>query len=247
MASREHDPASSVLEGDSAAAVPPDRVFEAKPVWQRMVIILSGVTLNSIFALLIFTGLAWKNGRRYDPTTTLGHVNAELLPPEAAAVAAVPPGTRITAVDGHKVKAWDDIGEHITASSSNEIIFQFAGRPDLVIPLHRDALAQRAALVQALEPDQPPVIGAVGVSTPASAAGLAIGDSIVSVDGKPIVRWTDAVDLIRPAIGKPLAIVVAHGGEQRTNTVTPKADHENPDDAKSPMIGRIGVGAKNPG
>ena len=37
MASREHEPASSVLEGDSSAEVPPDRVFEAKPVWQRKI------------------------------------------------------------------------------------------------------------------------------------------------------------------------------------------------------------------
>ncbi|MGH7592671.1 MAG: site-2 protease family protein, partial [Gemmatimonadales bacterium] len=76
MASREHEPASSVLEGDSSDQVPPDRVFEAKPVWQRMIIILAGVTLNVVFAVLIFTGLAWKNGRRYDPTTTIGHVTA---------------------------------------------------------------------------------------------------------------------------------------------------------------------------
>ena len=32
MASREHEPASSVLEGDSAEAVPADRVFEANMV-----------------------------------------------------------------------------------------------------------------------------------------------------------------------------------------------------------------------
>ena len=57
--------------------VPPDRVFEAKPVWQRMIIILAGVTLNVVFALLIFTGLAWKNGRHYDPTTTIGQIDCQ--------------------------------------------------------------------------------------------------------------------------------------------------------------------------
>src|ERR1017187_2616790 len=154
MASREHEPASSVLEGDSAEAVPADRVFEAKPVWQRMIIILSGVTLNTVFALMIFTGLAWKNGRRYDPTTTLGHVTASALPPEAKALASVPLGTRITAVDGRLVHSWDDITEQITAGSTNQIIIRFDGAPDLVIPLHRDALAERSALATAIEPEQ---------------------------------------------------------------------------------------------
>ena len=181
MASRDADPASSVLEGNSSAEVPPDRVFEAKPVWQRMVIILAGVTLNSIFALLIFSGLAWKNGRHYDPTTTLGKVVASALPPEAAALASVPRGTRIISVDGHAVKAWDEITERILEGAKNEITIAFDGHADVVIPLHRDALAQRAALASpfAIGPTQIPVIGVVGTDSPAKTAGLAIGDSIV--------------------------------------------------------------------
>ena len=43
MASREEDPASAALEGGAASvAVPPDRVFEAKPVWVRIIVILAG-------------------------------------------------------------------------------------------------------------------------------------------------------------------------------------------------------------
>ena len=51
MASREEDIGSSALEGGAPdAVVPPDRVFEAKPVWKRMVVILAGVTMNALFA-----------------------------------------------------------------------------------------------------------------------------------------------------------------------------------------------------
>jgi regulator of sigma E protease len=244
MASREHEPASAVLEGDSADEVPPDRVFEAKPVWQRMIIILSGVTLNAVFALLVFTGLAWKNGRRYDPTTTLGHVVAAALPPEARALDSVPPGTRITAVDGRTVRSWDDITERLTAGSSNQITITFDGRPDVVIPLHRDALAQRTALATAIEPEQPPVLGTVGVGTPAKAAGFAVGDSIVAVNDAPVIRWSDAVDRIRGSAGTPVRIDVMREGVRRSLTVTPRAEHEIVEDPRSPMIGRIGVAAR---
>ena len=47
--------------------VPPDRVFEAKPVWKRMIVILAGVTMNALFAWLVFSFLASKNGRQIDP------------------------------------------------------------------------------------------------------------------------------------------------------------------------------------
>ena len=59
MASREEEATSAALEGDTpAVAVPPDRMFEAKPVWKRMVVILAGVTMNALFAFLLYTGLA---------------------------------------------------------------------------------------------------------------------------------------------------------------------------------------------
>jgi regulator of sigma E protease len=244
MASRDHEPASSVLEGDSADEVPADRVFEAKPVWQRMIIILSGVMLNVVFALLIFTGLAWKNGRRYDPTTTIGHITVSALPPEAKAFAAVRPGTRITAIDGRPARSWDDITDRITAGSQNQIVISLDSGPDVVIPLKRDALEQRSALATAIEPEQPPVLGLIGANSPAQAAGLAVGDSIVAIDGAPVVWWTDAVDRIQPAAGKPLQIDVIRDGVRKTLIVVPRAERQVPEDSTTPMVGKIGVGSR---
>ena len=244
MASREHEPASSVLEGDSADEVPADRVFEAKPVWQRMIIILAGVTLNAVFALLIFTGLAWKNGRRYDPTTTVGRVDSTALPSEARAVAGLQPGTRITAIDGRAVRSWDDIVDGITAGATNRIVIGLDGKPDIVIPLHRDALEQRSALAGALEPEQPPVLGQIGVNSPASAAGLAVGDSIVAVDGTPVTWWADIVSRIQPAAGKAIRLTVVRRGTPMTFTVTPKAENLDPADPATPVVGKIGVGSR---
>jgi regulator of sigma E protease len=226
--------------------VPPDRVFEAKPIWQRMIIILAGVTLNAVFALVIFTGLAWRNGRQYDPTTTFGRVDAAALPAQAAALDSVPAGTRIVSVDGHIVTSWDDIRDHITAGNANTITFAFDGRAPLVVPLNRDAIAERLALADAIEPMQAAVLGLVGANTPAQAAGLQVGDSIVAVNGKPIHWWSDVVALVEPSVGVPLQLGVMRKGAMVTVAITPRADHAVPDDPKSPMVGRIGVAALTP-
>src|ERR1700730_12186828 len=75
MASREEDISRSALEGGAPAVpVPPDRVFEAKPIWKRMVVVLAGVTMNALFAWAVFAFLAYKNGRQIDPVTTVGRV-----------------------------------------------------------------------------------------------------------------------------------------------------------------------------
>src|SRR3954470_16110437 len=98
MASREEDISSSALEGGAPTVpVPPDRVFEAKPVWKRMIVILAGVTMDLLFAWAGNVGLAAKNGRAYDPTTAVGRVVPELVPHGSEAVLRIPPGTRITA------------------------------------------------------------------------------------------------------------------------------------------------------
>ncbi|HEV8198110.1 MAG TPA: site-2 protease family protein, partial [Gemmatimonadales bacterium] len=72
MASREEDPASAALEGGAASAtVPPDRVFESKALWKRMIVIMAGVTMNVLFAWLVFSGLYFKNGINVITITTV--------------------------------------------------------------------------------------------------------------------------------------------------------------------------------
>ncbi|MFL5493309.1 MAG: site-2 protease family protein [Gemmatimonadales bacterium] len=84
MASQEEDATSSALEGGPPAApVPAGRMFEAKPIWKRMIVILAGVTMNALFAWLLYSFLAAKNGHQIDPVTTVGRVVPELVPPEA--------------------------------------------------------------------------------------------------------------------------------------------------------------------
>ncbi len=246
MASKEEDPSSSVLEGGHSTDVPPDRVFEAKPVWQRMVIILAGVTLNAAFAWVIFTGLALKNGRTFDPTTTIGRVDSVALPAEARELASIPAGTRITAVDGRAVESWDEIRERIATGDRNEIGLTFAGRDPLVISLHRDALAERGRVALALEPQHSAVIGELTPNSPAARAGLQVGDSIVAINGLTVGQWSDAVKAIRAAGGVETRFDLVRNGVAATVMVTPRLERAIPADSTSPMIGRIGASARTP-
>src|SRR3954447_2763539 len=105
MASREEDIGSSALEGGAPSApVPADRVFEAQPVWQRMLVILAGVTMNALFAWAVFSFLAYKNGRQIDPVTTVGRVVQDDIPASAAALKQVRPGARIVRINGDSMK-----------------------------------------------------------------------------------------------------------------------------------------------
>lgn len=242
MASREEDPAAGVLEGGAEnAVVPPDRVFEAKPVWQRMIIILAGVTVNLIFAWLVFVGLAMKNGRQYDPETRLGRVVVAALPEGAEAVADAPIGVRITAIDGREVESWNDVGQYLTQGPRDTIVMAFEDGSQILVPLHRDQLVERAELSQALLPQHAAVIGGVVSESAADEAGLAVGDSVVAVDGEPLIWWSDFTARIEPAGGREVVLSVIRDGQPMELAVSPTLEHRIPDDTTSGMIGRLGV------
>ena len=242
MASREEDIGSSPLEGGRPeAVVPPDRVFEAKPVWKRMIVILAGVTMNALFAWLLFTFLAAKNGRQIDPVTTVGRVVDELVPPEAEAFKHIRPGSRIVRVNGTPVHSWDEISDRIANTSDSVIRLELADGSTVTAAIHPDALEQRLKASQALQPYRAPVVGQVVPGRPAARAGIQAGDTIVSVAGRPITQWYDLLEVLQKNAGEPLAVEVARAGRRLRYDITPYVDSITGASGKRQAIGRIGV------
>jgi regulator of sigma E protease len=247
MASREEDASFGALEGGPAvASVPADRVFEAKPVWKRMVVILAGVTMNALFAWAVFSSLAYKNGRRIDPVTTVGRVLPDQLPKEAAALNQIKPGTQIIRVNGDSVQSWDDIVAGITDGSESTVRIDLADGTTVQLPIHPDALEERIKAAQALQPYRAPVVDTVLPGKPAAAVGIQKGDSILAVSGSPIHQWYDLLDVIQRSAGHTLTITVARGGQRLAFSVRPYLDTiPGPDDKPQP-VGRIGAGVAAP-
>jgi regulator of sigma E protease len=242
MASREEDIGSSALEGGAPMTpVPPDRVFEAKPVWKRMVVILAGVTMNALFAWTVFAALVYKNGRETDPVTIVGRVVDELVPPEAAALKAIKPGVRILRINGDSMKTWDQVVAAITDTPAPEIRIELSDGSTVVLPIHPDAVEERLKAAQALQPFRAPVVGRVVPGKVAAKAGVQEGDTIVAVDGKPVSQWYDLLERIQQSAGRDLAIVLARHGERVNLRVRPYLDSLLEPNGKYKRIGRIGV------
>ena len=242
MASREEDIGSSALEGGAPSVpVPPDRVFEAKPVWVRMVVILAGVAMNGLFAWAVFAFLAYKNGRQIDPVTTVGRVMEDAIPPEAAALKQVRPGTRIIRINGDTVQSWDEVVSAMVNTPEPEVRLELSDGSSVVLPIHPDALEERLKAAQALQPFRAPVVGQVLPDKPAARAGIQEGDTIVAVSGRPVQQWYDLLELLQSNTGQPLKVEVARAGGRLTFDVTPYVDSIPGPDGKPRAVGRIGV------
>jgi regulator of sigma E protease len=242
MASREEDIGSSALEGGApTAAVPSDRVFESKPVWKRIVVILAGVTMNALFAWAVFAFLAYKNGRQIDPVTTVGRVALEDLPREAAALTQIQPGTRILRINGDSVRSWDDVVSTIANAPEPEIRIELDNGRSVVLPIHPDALEERLKSAQALEPFRPAVVGDVLDDKPAAKAGIQPGDTIVAVNGRAVQQWYEMVEVLKRSPGQQVRLTVARGTQRLPFTVQPYPDTVPGPKGKRQVLGRIGV------
>jgi regulator of sigma E protease len=241
MASREEDSAAAMLEGgESTAAVPPDRVFEAKPVWKRIVVILAGVTMNALLAWVIFVGLAYKNGRQVNPITTVGAVDTTGLPAGAAALRRLTPGSRIVGIDGRPVSTWNEIEDRILNAPGDAVTLELADGAKVYLTLHPDALTERAAAAQALRPLVPAAVDSVLPGSPAARAGIQRGDTITSISGKPVTQWQDVLELVADRPGQPVTVAVARAGERREFDLT-LASAEVRENGTRRTVGRIGL------
>lgn len=93
--------------------------------------------------------------------------------------------------------------------------------------------------------------------SPAAAAGLRPGDTVVSVNGKPVGSWNNLHQAIvadyTPNV--PLSILVRHGGQVETISVTPKETSSGPligivpvmATVRLPAFSALGAGAEQTG
>lgn len=242
MASREEEATSAALEGGTPLArVPADRVFEAQPVWKRMVVIMAGVTMNVLFAWLVYVGLAAVNGHSIDPVTTVGRVVPEFASGPTAALAELNAGDRIVRVNGTTVGSWDDVIAGIAGGPGPRVTLELADGRTIELPVHADALEQRIRAARALLPYRAAVIDSVLAARPAARAGLAAGDTIVGVSGTPVTQWYDVVEMLDSSAGRPVDFAIARQGKRLQLRVTPETDTVPGPEGKPRTVGRVGI------
>ncbi len=243
MAGLEEEATTEAMEGGRMEAeVPRERTFDAKPLWQRIVVILAGVTMNAVFAFALYAGLSAHYGRTVYRTTTVARVDTAGLPMGAAGLASLRPGDRIERINGAPVETWDGVQRALLGAPGSRITIDVAGRASPVlldVPAAEDS--SRARLAGALVPWLDPVIGAVIEGEPAAAAGLRAGDRILSVSGALTPSWDSVVRIVQRSAARPLAIVVGRDGAELPLTVKPAALRVPGGSGAGAVIGRIGA------
>ena len=218
------------------------RAFDHKGVAARILIVLAGPTANFLLALLLYwvlfvTGLPGLKPIVGDPP-----------PNTPAAVAGLANGDTLLTVADEPVATWNDARwmllkqavkrETTTLEVETERGSHATRRIDLSgltkDDLDKDFFAKLG--LRPLRPRAPAYLGKVLPGKAGERAGLAAGDLVVAIDGKPIATWADFTTEISASPEKSLAIEVERAGRRFELRATPDAVSEG-----GSRIGRLGV------
>lgn len=182
--------------------------FRAKPAWQRLIIMLGGVTVNFFLAWIIYGCLSFFNGETVFDSTK---VDAPMNYTSVAKAMGFQDGDKILKVDGKVQNNLDKLSLDILLS--DEITVLRNGK-EVTFPTNDEgkALAFRDQNPKAfLTPRYPAVIDSI-FNPKTAEAGLKVGDQVISANGKKIAYYDEFQEIVRNNAGEDLNIEVSRGG-----------------------------------
>ncbi len=180
--------------------------FRSKPSWQRLIIMLGGVTMNIILAIVIYIGMLFIWGEEYLPTSEVKYgIKVDSLAMEAG----LRDGDKILTVDNEYIENFAKIPEKIILDDAQTIQVERNGEKiNLDIP--EGFLAK---LIKHKSPDFisfriPFVIDELAKKSPAKEAGLQIEDRILAINDKPTEYSADFVTELQTHKNEEVQIAV---------------------------------------
>jgi regulator of sigma E protease len=177
--------------------------FRAKPVWQRLIVLAGGVTMNLILAAVIFIGITLVLG---EPRTSVNNP-AFVENGSVFATMGMKTGDRLLLANGKQLKSWEEAldPELFTAKSLNYTILRDGKSIILYAPSNIMTKINDSRSL-GIRPTVPPVIDEVLAKQPARQAGIKSGGLITAINGTPVADWTEVVGIISAHAAKPIII-----------------------------------------
>ena len=162
--------------------------FRSKPAWQRLIIMLGGVTVNFFLAWFIYSSLSYFKGETF-------HDNAKfengVAVSDAGQKMGLKTGDKILKIDGKPAERMETSTINMLFANNATVLRE--GK-EVTFPINEDGVAAVLAQSEAkayFSPRFPAVIDSLFQNGTAKAAGLLKGDKIVGVNGKPIAFFDE--------------------------------------------------------
>ncbi|NIG53672.1 RIP metalloprotease RseP [Chitinophaga sp. Cy-1792] len=175
------------MDKEQMAKPPQPWEFRAKPAWQRLIIMIGGVTVNILLAFFIYFMILWIHGYRYLPTKNLTYgIEVDSLGKSMG----LQDGDKILSLDNKEVKEFAKIPGYMILHSTKTIQVDRNGQVvNVPVPegfigkVMKELKAKRLFLDIRLPDSLPYVIDTAQAGMAGAKAGLQHGDRMLRVNG----------------------------------------------------------------
>lgn len=180
-----------------------DRAFNKKPIYQRILIVAAGATVNIVFALIVYFFIAL-NSNIYS-----SNVITNLATDSAEYIAGLRSGDTIVSVNGKNTMIGYDIDRIISISKEDKFVFEVE-RNNSLEEISVNIPMTKKGLLGIMYNTDNVVVGIVD-GTPASESGLQSGDMILKINDTVIDSWEKIADTISKVPDEEVYLVVRRG------------------------------------
>jgi len=168
--------------------------FRAKPAWQRLIIMLGGVTVNVLLAIVIYIVMLAAWGEEYLPTKNVTYgITCDSLALEMG----LKNGDKILTVDNKEVEDFQKIPAEIILEDAKTIqVLRDGKEENISIPEEFVSKLIRHKSPEFISIRVPFEVMEFAETSPAKDAGMKVNDKIIGVDGK----WLNYYDEFKAAI-----------------------------------------------
>jgi regulator of sigma E protease len=225
-----------------------EKTFQAKPLWQRALIVAAGPVMNFLIAIAILAAFNFAYGKVVSVPEVVGFDQRS-----DAKAAGVRLEDVIVAIDGDRIESFLDIPEHVAPFPGRtvKLTIERDGRllqlpVKLSSQVQSDRFGNKSAIGDLGIDFVLPIVGGFAKHSPARAAGVEIGDRIIALDGQAIRSFRDIAGFVQVRPGQTVRVDVAREGQRYFFPVKLTKSLQRDSAGREMRIGMLGI-APSPG
>jgi len=198
------------MDTEQMAAEPQPWEFRSKPAWQRLIIMLGGVTVNFILAFIIYIGMTFFYGEQYIANSEVK--DGIWITNPVVEKAGLKTGDKLVSIDGEKVERFFESNEKLFLSK--EIIVLRDGKEEKVhFPVNFIDQVMAGKKGSLIELRVPFVITEVPEDSHNKDV-LKSRDIVTSFNGAPVKYADEVVAALDTLKGKTIPVLVKRDGQE---------------------------------
>ena len=214
------------MDKEQMAQPPQPWEFRSKPAWQRLIIMLGGVTVNFILGIFIYIMMfnAWGNDFVAPEDVKEGFSVTDLFKELG-----FKDGDKIVKVNNEVPDNVLDINKHLFLRDVNNIEVSHVDGNTEIIDLPEDIGLQmwQTGNMDPFNPRIHAILDSVIPELPAQLAGLKSGDIITAVNDQEIVFWNEFTDVVKNnPKEKEIKVTINREGRTESFLIVPNDDQK---------------------